>query len=101
MQSLISNISHIYQEIYDIKRKTKPRSIANSNKYTKVHLELGNKTNPSYTLEQDSSNSAKMDNGGRDGLGDICSSHNIPHHHSPNNPDNSLHHAPAPPSLLF
>ena len=50
-----------------------------------------------YTPEQDSSNPAKEDSDGEDGLGETYSSHSKPHHRKPNNPGTPSHHAPTPP----
>ena len=51
-----------------------------------------------YTLERDSSNSAKEGSDDEDGWGGTCSSRSTPHPPEPNNPYIPSHHAPTPPS---
>ena len=98
-QLLISRISHICQKICDLKDQTKPKSIIKPNMYNTTCLDEGDRTDWSYTQEPGNSSSTKKDSDGEDGWDDTCSSHSIQHPHSPNNPHNSEHHAPSPPSL--
>ena len=97
IQLLTSKISHICQEICDIKSKKKPQSNIEIQNYTNTGLDEG-LTNRNYTRELDSSNSAKEGNDGGDGLGETYSSHSKLCHHESNNPNNSTCHAPIPPS---
>ena len=95
---LISKISHVCQEICDIKGRREPKSnLANQN-YTNTGLDEG-QTDRNYTWELDSNSSAKEGSDGEDGWGEICSSHSRICHHEPNKPDIPSHHASIPPSL--
>ena len=94
---LTSKISHICQEIHDIKSRRKPKSNSAGQNYTSTILNKG-WTSQNYTRELDSSNSAKEGSNGEDGWGETCSSHSTLHHHEPNNPDTPSHHAPFSPS---
>ena len=97
IQLLTSKISHICQDIRDIKRQRKPQTNIAIQNYTNTGLVEG-QTNRNYTREPDSSNSAKEGSDGVDGLGGTYSFHSKLHHREPNNPDTPSHHAPAPPS---
>ena len=97
IQFLTSKISHICQEIRDIKSRRRPQTNIAIQNYTNTSLVEG-QTNQNYTREPDSSNSAKEGSGGADGLGETYSSHGKLHHHEPNNPDTPSCHAPTPPS---
>ena len=98
IQFLTSRISHICQEIHDIKSRRKPKSNSANKSYTSTLLDKG-WTSQNYTWELNSNNSAKEDSNGKDGWGETCSSHSKLCHHEPSNPDNPSHHAPIPPSL--
>ena len=98
IQFLTSKISHICQEICDIKSKRKPASNSAIQNYTSTILDEG-RTSQNYTQEQDSSSSAKEGSAGEGDWDDTCSFHSKLCHHEPNNPDIPLHHAPIPPSL--
>ena len=97
IQFLTSKISHICQEIHDIKNAKKPKSnlLRKTNSFTKK--DKGQKDR-NCTQEPGSNNSAKEDIDDRDGWGGTYSSHSTLCPHEPNNPDNSSHHAPTPPS---
>ena len=94
---LISKISHICQEIHDIKSRRKPKSNSAGQNYTSTILDKG-QTSQNYTQEPDSSNSAKEGSNGEDGWGETCSSCSTLHHSEPNNPNTPSCHAPIPPS---
>ena len=81
IQLLTSKISHICQEICDIKCRRKPQSNLANQHYTSTGLDEV-QTNQNYTPEQDSSNSAKEGSGGEDGWGGIYSSNSICQGHS-------------------
>ena len=98
IQLLTSRISHICQEIRDIKRQRKPQTNIAIQNYTNTGL-VEEQTNRNYTWEPDSNNSAKEGSDGVDGLGGTYSFDSKLHHHEPNNLDTPSHHAPAPPSL--
>ena len=98
IQFLTSKISHICQEIRDIKEARKPQSNSLPQNYINTHLDEG-QTSQNYTREKDSSNSAKEGSNDEDGSGDTYSSRSTQYHHEPSNPNNSSHHAPIPPSL--
>ena len=98
IQLLTSKISHICQEICDIKSRRKPQSnLANQN-YVNTGLDE-EPTNPNYTLEQGNSNSAKEGSDDGDGWDETHSSRSKLHLLEPNNPYIPSHHAPTPPSL--
>ena len=97
IQFLTSKISHICQEICDIKSRKKPPSNIAIRNYTNTGLDEG-QTDQNYTLELDSSNSAKESSDGEDGWDGTCSSHSTLCPPEPNNPDIPSHHAPTPPS---
>src|ERR1700743_3218888 len=65
--------------------------------YTSTHSDEG-QTNQKSTRELGNNSSAKEGSNDEDGLGDTYSSRSTQYHHEPNNPDNSSHHAPIPPS---
>ena len=98
IQLLTSKISHVCQEIHDIKEARKPKSNSLESNYTNTSLDKGQKDR-NYTQGPGSNNSAKEDSDGEDGLGETYSSHSRLHHREPNNPGTPSHHAPAPPSL--
>src|ERR1700743_1923865 len=87
-QLLISKIPHICQEIHDIKRRKKPKSIDKTHNYNDTIMEKGGKTSLNCTEELGSNNSAKEGNSDGDDWGDTYSSHIIQYHHEPNNPYN-------------
>ena len=95
-QSHISDISRICQEICDIKRTQKPKSIVKTN--TDTFMDEG-QTNPNYTQEQDNNSSAKEDSNDGGDLGNTYSSHSTQYHHAPNSHDTPSCHAPSLPSL--
>ena len=97
IKSLTSKISHICQEIRDIKTRRKPQSNSSNRSYTNTDLDEGQK-DQNYTPEQDSKNSAKEGSNGEDGWGGTYSSHSTLCPHEPSNPDNPSCHAPIPPS---
>ena len=92
IQLLTSEISHICQEICDIKSRRKPKSNSVNQSYTSTLLDKG-WTSQNYTRELNSNNSAKEGSNGEDGWGETCSSHSKLCHHEPNNPDIPLCHA--------
>ena len=97
IQLLTSKISHICQEIRDIKSKRKPQSnLANQN-YTSTGLDEV-QIDRNYTPEPDNSNSVKEGSDGEDGWGGTYSSRSKLHPPEPNNPNNPSHHAPVSPS---
>ena len=95
---LISKISHVCQEICDIKQARKPKSYSMKPNYTNTSLDEGWK-DWNYTQEPGSNNSAKEDSGDEDDWGGTYSAHSTLCCCEPNNPDNPSHHAPIPPSL--
>ena len=97
IRSLTSKISHICQEIRDIKNQRKPQTNISIRSYTSTGL-VEEQTNPNYTLERDNNSSAKEDTDDEDGWGGTYSSHSTLCPHEPSNPDNPSHHAPVPPS---
>ena len=97
IQSLTSKISHICQEICDIKSRRKPQTNIAIQNYTNTGL-VEKQTSRNYTREPDSSNSAKEGSDGVDDLGETYSSHSKLHHCEPNNPGTPSRHAPIPPS---
>ena len=98
IQLLTSKISHICQEIRDIKSWKKPQTNIAIQNYTNTGL-VEEQTSQNYTRGPDSSSSAKEGSNGVDGLGETYSSHSKLHHHEPNNPGTPSHHDPTPPSL--
>ena len=98
IQSLTSKISHICQEIRDIKSRRRPQTNIAIQNYTNTGLVEG-QTNPNYTRAPDSNNFAKEGSDDEDGLGETYSSHSKLCHRAPNNPDIPSHHAPSLPSL--
>ena len=94
---LISKISHVCQEICDIKEARKPKSNLLRPNYTNTSLDKG-QTDQNYIQEPGSNNSAKEDTGDEDDWGGTYSSHSTLCPHEPSNPDNPSHHAPIPPS---
>ena len=98
IQLLTSKISHICQEIRDIKSKKKPQTNIAIQNYINTGL-VEEQTSRNYTRGPDSSNSAKEGSNGVDGLGETYSSHSKLRHCEPNNPGTPSHHAPIPPSL--
>ena len=95
---LTSQISHICQEIRDIKSRRKPQSNISNRDYINTGLDE-EPTNPNYTLERGNSNSAKEGSDDGDGWDETYSFQSKLHHHEPNNPGTPSHHAPIPPSL--
>ena len=97
IQFLTSKISHICQEIRDIKSTRKPKSnlLQGTNSITSLNER---QKDQNCTQELGSNSSAKEDIDGRDGWGGTYSSHSTLCPHEPNNPDSSSHHAPIPPS---
>ena len=94
IQSLTSKISHICQEIRDIKSRKRPQTNIAIRNYINTGLAEG-QTNRNYTQEPDSNNSAKEGSDGGDDLGETYSSHSKLCHHEPSNPDIPSHHAPS------
>ena len=94
---LTSKISHVRQEICDIKSAREPKSNLFKPNYTITSLDEGQK-DQNCTQELGSNNSAKEDTDDRDGWGGTYSVHSTLCPHEPNNPDSSSHHAPIPPS---
>ena len=84
IQLLTSKISHICQEIRDIKSRKKPQSNLAIQNYVNTGLDEG-LTKRNYTWELDSSNSAKEGSNGGDGWSGNCSSHSTLHPPEPNN----------------
>ena len=97
IQLLTLKISHICQEICDIKSTRKPKSnlLWGTNSITSLNKEQKDRN---CTQELVSNNSAKENIDGRDGWGGTYSSHSTLCPHEPNNPDSSSHHAPIPSS---
>ena len=93
---LISKISHVCQEIHDIKRRQNPTSIGKTSNDTIVDE---GQRDPNCTQEQDNNNSAKEGSGDKDGWDETYSSHSKQCHHEPNNPCIPSHHAQSLPSL--
>ena len=97
IQFLTSKISHICQEIRDIKNANKAKSNLLRGTIINTCLDKG-QTDQMNTREQDSNSSAMEGSNDEDGSGDTYSSRSTQYHHEPSNPDNSSHHAPIPPS---
>ena len=74
IQLLTSKISHICQEIRDIKSRRRPQTNIAIQDYTNTGL-AEEQTNPNYTQARDNSNSAKEGSGDEDGLGETYSFH--------------------------
>ena len=98
IQLLTSKISHICQEICDIKSARKPKSNLMQGTNTNTKKDEG-QTDQNYTLELDNNSSANKGSDGEDGWDDTCSFHSKLCHHESNNLNNLSRHAPAPPSL--
>ena len=94
---LTSKISHICQEICDIKSRRKPQTNIAIQNYTNTGLVEG-QTNRNYTRAPDNNNSAKEGSDDEDGLGETYSSHSKLCHRAPNNVDIPSRHAPSLPS---
>ena len=94
---LTSKISHICQEIRDIKNRRKPQTNIAIRNYTNTGL-VEEQTSRNYTWAPDSNSSAKEGSGDEDGLGETYSSHSKQCHRAPNNLDTPSHHAPSLPS---
>ena len=98
IQLLTSKISHICQEIHDIKSRRKPQTNIAIQNYTNTGL-VEEQTNLNYTQERDNNNSAKEDTGDEDGWGGTYSAHSTLCPHEPSNPGTPSHYGPVPPSL--
>ena len=98
IQLLTSKISHVCQEIRDIKEARKPKSNSLESNYTNTSLDEGQK-DQNYTQGPGSNNSAKEDIGDGDDWGDTYSSRSTQYHHAPSNLNIPSHHASVPPSL--
>ena len=97
IQSLTSKISHICQEIRDIKDRRKPQTNIAIQNYTNTGL-VEEQTSRNYTRAPDSSNSAKEGSDDGDDWGGTYFAHSTLCPHEPSNHDNPSHHAPIPPS---
>ena len=97
IQLLTSKISHIYQEICDIKRAREHRSNSLPKHYTNTCMDEGRKGWKS-TQEPSSNSSAMEESDDGDGSDGTCSSHSKQCHHEPSNLDTPSHHALSPPS---
>ena len=97
IQLLTSKISHICQEICDIKSQRRPQTNIAIQNYTNTGL-VEEQTSQNYTRAPDNNNSAKEGSDDEGGLGETYSSHSKPCHRAPNNPDTPSHHAPSLPS---
>ena len=97
IQLLTSKISHICQEIRDIKSRGRPQTNIAIQNYTNTGL-VEEQTNPNCTQAQGSNSSAKEDTGDGDDWGGTYSAHSTLCPHEPSNCDNPSHHAPIPPS---
>ena len=86
IQLLTSKISHICQEIHDIKSVRKPKSNSLSENYTNTCSDEGQKGQKS-TQEPNSNSSATENNDDGDGLDGTCSFHSKQCHREPNNLD--------------
>ena len=98
IQLLTTKISHICQEIHDIKRARKPKSNSLAKKITNTCMDEGRKGQKS-TQEPNSNSFATEDNNDGDGSDGTYSSHSKQCHHEPSNLDIPSHHALSPPSL--
>ena len=92
-------ISHTCQEIHDIKKRRRPKSIAKIHNYTNTIRDEGKKTSQNCTQVPDSNSSARESINDEDGSGDTYSLGSKLYHCEPNSPDTPSHHAPTPPSL--
>ena len=90
IQLLTSKISHICQEICDIKSRRKPQTYIAIQNYTNTGLVEG-QTSRNYTRVPDNNNFAKEGSDDGDGLGETYFSHSKQCHRAPNNPDNPSH----------
>ena len=97
IQLLTSKISHICQEICDIKSRRRPQTNIAIQNYTNTGL-VEEQTSPNYTRAPDSNNFAKEGSDDEDGLGETYSSHSKQCHCAPNSPDTPSHRAPSLPS---
>ena len=91
-------ISHVCQEIHDIKETRKPKSNLLRPNYTNTSLDEGQR-DWNCTQGPGSNNSTKEDTSDEDDWGGTYSSHSTLCPHVPSNPDNPSHHALTPPSL--
>ena len=98
IQFLTAKISHICQEIRDIKSRRKPQTNIAIRNYTNTGL-VEAQTSQNYTRARDNNNSAKEDTSDEDGWGGTYSAHSTLCPHEPSNPSTPSHHAPIPPSL--
>ena len=98
IQLLTSKISHICQEIRDIKDRRIPQTNIAIQNYTNTGL-VEEQTNLNCIQEQGSNSSAKEDTDDGDDWGGTYSAHSTLCPHEPSNHDNPSHHAPIPPSL--
>ena len=94
---LTSKISHICQEICDIRDARKAKSNLLWGTSTSTLLNEA-QTNQTSTREPNSSSSAKEGSDDEGGWDETCSSHSKLCHHEPNNLSNSSHYAPSLPS---
>ena len=94
---LTSKISHICQEIRDIKNQRKPQTNISIRNFTSTGL-VEEQTNQNYTRAPDNNNFAKEGSGDEDGLGGTYSFHSKLCHRAPNSPNIPSHHAPSLPS---
>ena len=97
IQLLTSKISHICQEIRDIKSARKPKSNSLPQNYANTFLDKGRKGQKN-TQGPNSNCFATEGSDGGDDLGDTYSSRSTQHHHEPSNPNTPSRHAPSPPS---
>ena len=97
IQFLTSKISHICQEICDIKNQRKPQTNISIRNFTSTGL-VEEQTNRNYTRAPDNNNFAKEGSSDEDDLGGTYSFHSKLCHHAPNSPDIPSHHAPSLPS---
>ena len=91
---LLTSISHICQEICDIKSRRRPQSNLANRNYVNTGLDK-ELTNPKHTLEQGNSSSAKEGSDDGDGWDGTYSSRSKLHPPEPNNPYIPSHHAPT------
>ena len=97
IQLLTSKISHICQEIRNIKSARKPKSNSLSEGDTSTSMNEGQKDRKS-TREPNSNSFAMEDNDDEDGSDGTYSSHSKQCHREPRNLDIPSHHALSPPS---
>ena len=98
IQFLTSKISHICQEIHDIKNRRKPQTNISIQNSTSTGL-VEEQTNRNYTRAPDNNNFAKEGSGDEDGWGGTCSFHSKLCRCAPNSPNIPSHHAPSLTSL--